>query len=85
MDGQHDTFASWIDALLADKEIGGEEVLEVLGARGLNQIPVGILVAAMKRAAPHDQADVRRLLSHIDGAGGDVRAALRRLAGALAL
>jgi hypothetical protein len=60
------TFTKWIDRLVEEKGIDPEDVLEVEGPSGLNMIPVGCLVDALKNAHPREQKAIRAMIVRID-------------------
>lgn len=60
------TFSHWIDLLLSEKGIDGDELIQAEGASGLNYIPVSILVDAIKAAPAHEQAGIQTMLIKID-------------------
>jgi len=79
------SFNVYIDTLINEKGIDLEEVLEVEGDMGTNQIPVGVLVKVMKSAPAREQAGIRDMLVRIDFNNGDVMDYFRHLAKAIAL
>lgn len=79
------SFNTYIDNLISEKGIDLEAVIEVEGDMGANQIPVGVLVDAMKSAPAHEQAGIRDMLVRIDFKNGDVMDYFRHLAKAIAL
>jgi hypothetical protein len=77
-------FSEWLDVFLEEKGVDLDCVLEVEGPSGLNLIPVGVLVLAMKAAPEVEQVGIREMLVKLDWANGDVMGYLKHLAGALA-
>lgn len=78
-------FAAWLDTFLQEKGTDLEQVLEVEGETGLNMIPVGIVVDAIKSAAEHEQVAIKNMLVKIDFVNGDHMDFIRHLAKAIAL
>jgi hypothetical protein len=77
-------FSTWIDTFIEEKGIDCEQTLEVEGATGLNIIPVGALVDAMKQAPAHEQRGIKDMIVKIDFRNGDVLDYFRHLAQAIA-
>ena len=77
-------FTTWLDTFLAEKGTDLEHRFEVDGPSGLNSIPVGCVVEALRSAPRHEQDAVRDMLVRIDFANGDHLHFLGHLAGALA-
>jgi hypothetical protein len=77
-------FSEWLDVFMEEKGIDLDRLLEVEGSSGLNLIPVGVLVLAMKAAPEVEQVGIREMLVKLDWANGDVMGYLKHLAGALA-
>lgn len=78
-------FAKWLDTFLSEKGIDAEETLDVEGPSGLNVIPVGCVVEAMKVAPEHEQAGIKSMLVRIDFKNGSVTHYLAHLAKAIAV
>jgi hypothetical protein len=79
-------FNTWLDTLLEEKEIDGEQILEAKSPNGTpNSIPVAVVAAAMKSAPAHEQAAIKTTLVKIDYRNGDILHFFRHLAGALAV
>jgi hypothetical protein len=80
------SFAKWIDTLLEEKGIDGEEVLEVEASDGTpNIIPIASLVEVIKSAPAHERAGIKTMLVKIDFVNGNVRDYLKHLAKAIAV
>jgi hypothetical protein len=77
-------FNEWIDTFLAEKQIDLEQNLYVEGASGLNIIPVGVVVCAMKEASSTEQAGIQNTLTVIDFKNGDPLHFVKHIAQALA-
>ncbi len=84
MNAKQNAFGTWLDTFLSEKGIDAEETLTAEGASGTNWIPVGCLVAMMKRAPKHEQAGIKSMIVRIDFANGNVRHYLSHLAKAVA-
>lgn len=78
-------FADWLDTLASEKGLDLERLFEAEGASGLNLIPLGVVLDAIKSAPISEQEDIRRTLVKIDFANGDVCHFFGHLAKALAL
>jgi hypothetical protein len=78
-------FSNWIDTFLCEKGIGSDTLLEVEGNSGLNVIPVGCLVDAMKAASSGEQRSLKAAIVRIDFVNADVLPFLRHIARAIAL
>jgi hypothetical protein len=59
-------FADWIEIFLAEKGIDRDDVLEAEGPSGVNIIPVGVLVDAMKGATSRERHGIKAKLVEID-------------------
>jgi len=79
------SFSKWLDALLGEKGIYMDDMIEVEGPSGLNIMSVEDVVDAMKRTTPAEQKAIQTMLVKIDFVNGDVRRYLRHLAQAIAL
>lgn len=77
-------FAEWIDTYINEKGIDTEYNLHVEGPSGLNVMPVGIVIDAMKQAPTSEQRQIKRTLVAIDFANGDALHYVRHLAQAIA-
>jgi len=78
-------FNLWIDTFICEKGISPETILTAEGRSGLNYIPVGSLVAAIKNAPKHERDAIKTTIAKIDFANGDVLHFFRHLAVAIAL
>lgn len=78
-------FAAWIDTFLQEKGTDLDQFLEVEGDSGLNMIPVGVVVEAIKDAATHEQVQIKNMLVKIDFVNGDHMDFIKHLAKAIAL
>lgn len=76
-------FSTWLDTLISEKGIDPEERFELEGPSGLNNIPIGCILDAMKSAPAAEQKALKGKLVGIDFVNGDVRHFLRHLARAL--
>lgn len=79
------TFNQWLDTFINEKGIDLEQLLEVNGPSGLNLIPVGALVDAIKDAPATERAAIKDMIVRIDFANGDVLPYFQHLAQAIAL
>ena len=80
------TFNKWLDTLVEEKGLDTESAFEVDGPEwGMNYIPLGVVVDAIKQAPRHEQAQIKHTLVGIDFVNGDVMHFFKHLAGALAL
>lgn len=79
------TFNKWLETFVTEKGLDREERFEVTGASGVNSIPLGCIVDAMKSAPAHEQAAIKSMVVRIDFRNGDVRHYFRHLAQALAI
>ena len=80
----NNTTARWIDTLVEEKGYDTEEMFEIEGESGLNMIPLGVVVEAIKSASLAEQSAIKNMLVKIDFCNGDCKHYLRHLAGALA-
>lgn len=78
-------FAAWLDTFVKEKRVNMDRVFDVEGPSGLNCIPVGCVVEAIKQAPAHEQAAIKSTFVKIDFFNGDVYHFFKHLAGALAL
>jgi len=78
-------FNQWLDTFVDEKGIDPEQLLEVDGPSGLNLIPVGVLVDAIKGAPATERAAIKDMIVRIDFANGDVLPYFQHLAQAIAL
>lgn len=78
------TFNTWIDTFFSEKHIDREQTLSVNGDSGLNLIPVGVVVDAIKGASRAEQAQIKNTLVAIDFRNGDALHFVKHLAQALA-
>lgn len=80
------SFNNWIDTLIEEKEYDTEEIFEIEGpTTGLNIIPLGVVIEAIKNTTPDEQARIKTELVHLDLRAADLRDHFRKLAQALAL
>jgi hypothetical protein len=77
-------FNEWIDTFLAEKQIDLEQNLYVEGESGLNIIPVGVVVCAMKETSSTEQAGIQSTLAVIDFKNSDPLHFVKHIAQALA-
>ena len=78
------TFATWLDTFIEEKGIDLERTFEVEGAGGLNIIPLGCVVEAIKQTCKAEQAKIKSTIVKIDFMNGDVCHFFNHLAKALA-
>jgi len=78
------TFTQWIDTFVAEKGLAGR-MIEVEGPKGLNIMPVGVLVEAIKGARGLEKKAIKGKLVHIDFINGDVMAFFTHLARSIAI
>lgn len=50
------TFTKWLDTFTSEKGLDTERTFEVQGASGVNVIPLGCVLEAIKSASSHEQA-----------------------------
>lgn len=79
------TFTKWLDTFTAEKQLDTERTFEVAGASGLNVIPLGCVLDAIKAAPAHEQNGIKDMLVRIDFRNGDVNHYFGHLAQALAI
>ena len=60
------TFNKWIDTLLSEKNISGDDMLIAEGPSGPNHIPVEMLVDQIKDATAHERRGIKNMLVRID-------------------
>lgn len=77
--------ARFLRVLFDEKGIDAEETFEVEGPSGVNWMPYGVVLDAIRGACKREQEAVVLTLRKIDFQNGDVRHFLRHLAKALAL
>ena len=78
-------FTHWIDTFIAEKGVDLEQTFDVEGASGVNVMPYGIVIEAIKSASPREQAAIKTTIVKIDFVNGDVRHYFRHLAQAIAI
>lgn len=79
------TFNKWLDTLIEEKGIDTEQLFEVEGASGLNIIPLGCVVEAIKATCKQEQAAIKAMLVKIDFVNGDIVDYFKHLAQAIAI
>jgi hypothetical protein len=79
------TFTKWLETFVTEKGLDREERFEVQGASGVNSIPLGCIVDAMKSAPAREQNAIRDMIVRIDFRNGNVRHYFAHLAQALAI
>ena len=79
------TFAKWIDTFNDEKGIDLEARVTVEGASGMNSIPIGAVVDAIKAAPAHEQAGIKRMIVRLDFLNKSVVDYYRHLAQAIAI
>lgn len=78
------SFASWLNTLVREKNLDTELIIEKEGPSGLNLIPLGVVLQAIKNAPAHERAGIKNMLVRIDFRNGSVLDYFKHLAGALA-
>jgi hypothetical protein len=79
-------FIHWLDTFVAEKGLDTEHVFEVEGPEwGMNYIPLGVVLEAIKGAPAHEQAAIKNTIVRIDFGNDDVLDYFKHLAGALAM
>lgn len=78
------TFNTWIDTHLREKGIDTEQQLTIEGPSGVNIMPVGTVIEAMKAAPTHEQTEIKRTLVILDYKHANPLHFIKHLAGALA-
>lgn len=80
------TFDKWLDTLIEEKELDTEFTFEVNGPEyGLNLIPLGCVVEAIKSTSQEEQSKIKDTLVKIDFMNGDIMHFFNHLAQALAI
>lgn len=79
------TFEKWLDTFIEEKGLDLEHTFEIEGPLGLNMIPLGNVVQAMKITHPDEQKAIKAMVVKIDFANGDVLDYFKHLARAIAL
>lgn len=80
-----DSFDRWLDTFIEEKDLDVEHRFDKEGKEGLNSIPLGSVLAAIKQTDAHEQSQIKATLVKIDYANGDVLHFFDHLAGALAI
>lgn len=82
-------YNNWLDRLVEEKGLDRNKVYEVEGPKdsfyGVNMIPLGVVVDAIKTAPANEKVSIRNTLVKIDFMNGDVEHFFRHLAKALAV
>lgn len=78
------TFTNWLDTFVAEKGLDLEHEFLHEGAGGLNIIPLGVVVEAIKQTVGREQAAIKATIVKIDFKNGDVCHFFNHLAKALA-
>ena len=78
------TFETWIDTFIAEKGLDTERTFEVEGASGLNIIPLGCVIEAIKQTTGAERASIKATIVKIDFMNGNVCHFFNHLAKALA-
>jgi hypothetical protein len=79
-------FSKWIDTLIEEKGIDAEsEIFEVEGASGMNIIPLGCVIEAIKSASTNEQKAIKTMLVKIDFVNGNICDYFKHLAQAIAI
>ena len=78
-------FKSWLNRFIDEKGIDRDETIEVLGASGVNVIPVEVILEHMLIAPAGEQSAIKNVIVKIDFANGDVMDFFRHLAKAIAV
>lgn len=77
-------FNNWLDTFVEEKGLDVEHNLEVEGPSGLNIVPLGVLLDAIKAAPSHEQQGIKNMLVQIDFKNGDPLHYFAHLAQAIA-
>jgi hypothetical protein len=77
-------FTKWLDTMIDEKGIDAEDTFSVDGASGINIIPIGCVIEAIKTAPAGEQAAIKDMMVKIDFHNASITDYLRHLAGALA-
>ena len=78
-------FEKWLDIFIDEKGFDLEYRVELDGQSGVNSIPLGCVVDAMKKAPKDEQNSIKTTLVKIDFANGDCLDYFRHLAQALSV
>ena len=78
------TFSAWIDTFIDEKGIDRENTVNVNGPSGLNIIPIGTVIDAMKQAPANHRDQMKKTLILIDFKNGRPLHYIAHLAQALA-
>jgi hypothetical protein len=78
-------FVQWLDTFVDEKGLDPDHIFEVEGPSGLNLIPLGNVLTAIKQAPESEQEGIRRKLIGLDFANAGVLGFFEHLAGALVI
>jgi hypothetical protein len=77
-------FKKWLDTFVDEKGIDLEQSFELSAKDGmLHSLPYGVVIEAIKKASPNEQAAIKNKIIMLDFYNKDVKDFLRHLAGAL--
>jgi hypothetical protein len=80
------TFTKWLDTLIEEKNIDTEFVtFEIEGESGMNFIPLGCVIEAIKNTSKVEQNAIKHNLVMIDFKNGNIVHYFEHLAKALAI
>jgi hypothetical protein len=85
MSGNDYRFGVWLDTFVEEKGFDTERLFEVEGPSGLNIIPLGVVLAAIKTTSSREQEAIQKTLVQIDFLNGDCNHFFAHLAKALAI
>lgn len=80
-----DGFVSWLDTFVEEKGLDSGQLFEKEGPSGLNIIPMGVVIAAMKTTNGEEQARIKSTLVRLDFVNADAVGFFEHLAGALVI
>ena len=78
-------FANWLDTFVSEKGLDLNHWFEVEGDSGVNFIPLGCLLDAIKAASAGEQARIKTAIVRLDFVNAPVLPFFNHLAGAIAL
>ncbi len=79
------SFIQWLNTFNAEKGLDLEDILEVEGPCGVNIMPLGVVIEAIKGACLIEQMSIHKTLVNIDFRNGDIVHFYAHLAKAIAL
>jgi hypothetical protein len=78
-------FERWLDTFIEEKGIDPDDNLEVEGPSGLNIMPIGVLLDAIKAAPAHEQEEIKAMIVQLDFVNARILPYFKHLAKAVAL